>query len=59
MNYIVKKKYRILENDMPKGAWIYHDLFKTNIESEAFEYIKTCPADKQWDFYVIQSTRPA
>jgi hypothetical protein len=57
MKYIVKKKWRNLENGQPKGAWIYHDLFKTENESEAFEYIKTCPEDKQWAFYVIQSSR--
>ena len=59
MTYTVYKKWRNLENDQPKGGWIYHELFKTDIESEAFEYIKTCPEDKKWAFYIIQSTRPA
>ena len=59
MDYTVKKKYRNIENDKPKGGWLYHDLFKTDIGQEAFDYIKTCPADKQWAFYVIQYNRPA
>ena len=59
MTYTVKKQYRNIENGKPKGGWIYHELFKTNNQTESFDYIKTCPADQKWEFYIIQQTRPS
>jgi len=55
MIYTVSKKYRTVENGKVKGDWIYHDLLKTHNQSEAYNYIKTCPADQEHEFYVIRS----
>ena len=55
--YKVQYKFRDLKDGKPYGAWRYHDLLKTDNQTEAFDYLKTCPADEEYGFHILSCRR--